>query len=128
MVSASKWKRADDNAVAKESKEFASVFLGALAVLEGKYHYFPEFHKVEELIIGIASSRGKRWFSPRENAQYLIAFNDACSQVLSELINDPSKLYQANLELNAILDHMTILTFEAFMKGREMLYQDRYMK
>jgi len=28
-------------------------------------------------------------------------------------------LYQANLQLNAILDNMTIMTFEAFMRGRE---------
>lgn len=99
----------------EESKEFASLFLSALANSDNS----KEFEKVEDLIIGISSSRGKRGFSPRENAQYLISFKEASSQILSELIKDAEKLYDANLKLNAILDNMMIMTFEAFMKGRE---------
>ncbi|MBO9584279.1 MAG: STAS domain-containing protein [Flavobacterium sp.] len=99
----------------EESKEFASLFLNALAKSEDS----KEFEKVEDLIVGIASSRGKRGFSPRENGQYLLSFKEAASQILSELIKEPAVLYDANLKLNAILDNMMIMTFEAFMKGRE---------
>ncbi|MHC0448012.1 STAS domain-containing protein [Flavobacterium sp. 3-218] len=102
----------------EESKEFASLFLNALAKSDEKYDS-QEFEKVQDLIVGISSSRGKRGFSPRENAQYLISFKEACSQILSDLINDPAKLYDANLKLNVIIDDMTIMTFEAFMRGRE---------
>ena len=102
----------------EESKEFASLFLNALAKSDEKYDS-QEFEKVQDLIVGISSSRGKRGFSPRENAQYLISFKEACSQILSELITDSAKLYDANLKLNAILDDMMIMTFEAFMRGRE---------
>lgn len=98
----------------EESKEFTSLFLSALANSDSK-----EFEKVEDLIIGISSSRGKRGFSPRENAQYLISFKEAASQVLSEIIKDPGQLYDANLKLNSILDNLMIMTFEAFMRGRE---------
>ncbi|MCP2029648.1 rsbT co-antagonist protein RsbR [Flavobacterium sp. HSC-32F16] len=109
----------DDGAVEEEeSKEFASLFLNAL-VVSGDLKNSEEFEKVEDIIVGIASSRGKRGFSPRENAQYLITFKQAASQILSELIKEPAKLYDANLQLNSILDNMTILTFEAFMRGRE---------
>jgi rsbT co-antagonist protein RsbR len=101
----------------EESKEFASLFLNALVKSDGENA--EEFEKVEDLIIGISSSRGKRGFSPRENAQYLISFKQASSQILSEIIKNPSDLYDANLKLNEILDNMTIMTFEAFMKGRE---------
>lgn len=103
----------------EESKEFASLFLTALAKSDEKYKDSTEFEKVQDLIVGISSSRGKRGFSPRENAQYLISFKEASSQILSELIHDPAKLYEANSKLNAILDNMMIMTFEAFMKGRE---------
>ncbi|MDP5199893.1 STAS domain-containing protein [Flavobacterium sp. DG2-3] len=102
----------------EESKEFASLFLNALAKSDEKYDS-QEFEKVQDLIVGISSSRGKRGFSPRENAQYLISFKEACSQILSDLISDSAKLYDANLKLNAIIDDMTIMTFEAFMRGRE---------
>ncbi|WP_125723477.1 STAS domain-containing protein [Flavobacterium ustbae] len=101
----------------EESKEFASLFLNALAKSDDNDTH--EFEKVQDLIVGISSSRGKRGFSPRENAQYLISFKEACSKILSELITDPATLYDANLKLNAILDDMTIMTFEAFMRGRE---------
>lgn len=103
----------------EESKEFASLFLSALAKSEGKYEDSEEFEKVQDLIVGISSSRGKRGFSPRENAQYLISFKEASSQILSELIKEPAQLYDANLQLNAILDNMMIMTFEAYMRGRE---------
>lgn len=103
----------------EESKEFASLFLSALAASDEKYEDSKEFEKVQDLIVGISSSRGKRGFSPRENAQYLISFKEASSQILSELIKDAEKLYDANLKLNAILDNMMIMTFEAFLKGRE---------
>lgn len=103
----------------EESKEFASLFLTALENSDEKYQDSREFEKVEDLIVGISSSRGKRGFSPRENAQYLISFKEALSQVLSELIKEPAQLYDANLKLNAILDNLMIMTFEAFMRGRE---------
>lgn len=110
----------EDGAVEEEeSKEFASLFLSALATSDGKYENSNESEKVEDLIVGISSSRGKRGFSPRENAQYLTTFKVASAQILSELISDSAQLYEANLQLNAILDNLMILTFEAFMKGRE---------
>ncbi|MEL1255914.1 STAS domain-containing protein [Flavobacterium sp. DGU38] len=99
----------------EESKEFASLFLSAFANSDNS----KEFEKVEDLIIGISSSRGKRGFSPRENAQYLISFKEAASRVLSDIIKDSVQLYDANLKLNTVLDNMMIMTFEAFMKGRE---------
>ncbi|HEY1195758.1 STAS domain-containing protein [Flavobacterium sp.] len=111
---------ADDGAVEEEeSKEFASFFLTALAKSDEKYENSQEFEKVQDLIVGISSSRGKRGFSPRENGQYLISFKEAAFRILAELITDPQALYDANLKLSAILDNMMIMTFEAFMKGRE---------
>lgn len=102
----------------EESKEFAALFLDALQHSGGNIES-QEFEKVHDLLIGISSSRGRRGFSPRENAQYLLTFKEAASKILSELETDPVKLYEANLQLTTLLDNMTILTFESYMKGRE---------
>ncbi|KQB42717.1 STAS domain-containing protein [Flavobacterium aquidurense] len=103
----------------EESKEFTSLLLDALRISNGNNQESEEFEKVHDLLIGISSSRAKRGFSPRENAQYLISFKEAASQILSELERDPVKLYDANLILGSVIDNMTIMTFEAYMKGRE---------
>ena len=102
----------------EESKELTSLLLNALKVNSENLNS-PEFEQVYDLLIGISSSRAKRGFSPRENAQYLISFKEAASQILSEIVKDPASLYNANLQLATVLDNMTIMTFEAFMKGRE---------
>lgn len=102
----------------EESKEFASLLLDALYHANGNPDS-DEYEKVYDLLIGISSSRAKRGFSPRENAQYLISFKEAASQILSEIEKDPAKLYDSNLQLGEVLDNMTIMTFEAYMKGRE---------
>ncbi|OMQ13706.1 STAS domain-containing protein [[Flexibacter] sp. ATCC 35103] len=103
----------------EESKEFTSLLLDALSISNNYNQESEQFEKVHDLIIGISSSRAKRGFSPRENAQYLISFKEAASQILSELETDSAKLYDANLQLGAVIDNMTIMTFEAYMKGRE---------
>jgi rsbT co-antagonist protein RsbR len=102
----------------EESKEFATLLLDAL---QGDTDNLSsaEFERVYDLLIGISGSRAKRGFSPRENAQYLISFKEAISEVLSEIETDPVQLFKVNLKLAAIFDHMTIMTFEAFMRGRE---------
>lgn len=102
----------------EESKEFTALILDALQNSNGNKEA-QEFEKVHDLLIGISSSRGRRGFSPRENAQYLITFKEAASKILSEIVSDPTLLYNANLQLSSILDNMTILTFESYMRGRE---------
>jgi len=101
----------------EESKEFSSLLLDALSRTNNSDSQ--EFEKVYDLLMGISSSRAKRGFSPRENAQYLISFKEAASRILSETETDKEKLYTANSQLNAVLDNMTIMTFESYMKGRE---------
>ncbi|WET02403.1 STAS domain-containing protein [Flavobacterium sp. YJ01] len=109
---------ADGATEEEESKEFAALLLDAVKHAGGNTES-EEFEKVHDLLIGISSSRGRRGFSPRENAQYLLTFKEAASSILSEIESDPAALYQANLQLSTLLDNMTILTFESYMKGRE---------
>jgi len=102
-----------------ESEEFTTLFLEALNDNSISDPTSFDFDKVNDLLVGISSSRGKRGFSPRENAQYLISFREAVLQILSRRESDPAKLFDANTKVSSILDNMTIMTFEAYMRGRE---------
>jgi len=79
----------------------------------------PEFEKINDLLVGISISRGKRGFTPRENANYIHSLKESALKLLSDEIKDPASLYQCNTQLTSILDNMAILTFESYMKGRE---------
>ena len=104
----------------EESKEFTSLFLDAISQGGNSENLNSNaFEKLYDLLTGISISRAKRGFSPRETGQYMISFKDAASQILSGLQIDPSELYAANVELNAVVDNLIIMTFESFMRGRE---------
>jgi len=102
-----------------ESEDFINAFFNALNESSIEDVSATEFDKVNEMLIGISISRAKRGFSPRENATYLLTFKEAVLEILSKEIEDPTILYANNLKISNIVDNMTILTFEAFMKGRE---------
>ncbi|MFD1605546.1 STAS domain-containing protein [Flavobacterium artemisiae] len=104
----------------EESKEFTTLFLDAIKQGGNSSDLnSQEFEKLYDLLTGISISRAKRGFSSRETGQYIISFKEAASQILSEIESDPALLYAANLELNNVVDNLTIMTFESFLKGRE---------
>ncbi|RZJ51236.1 MAG: STAS domain-containing protein [Flavobacterium sp.] len=104
----------------EESKEFTSVFLDAVQQGGNSDNLNSHsFEKLYDLLTGISISRAKRGFSPRETGQYIISFKEAASKILSDIESDPAKLYAANVELNTVVDNLTIMTFESFMRGRE---------
>lgn len=77
------------------------------------------FEPVKELLVGISISRGKRGFTSRENAQYLLSLKEAMLKLLSEEISDAKELYDTSLNISNLMDNFMIMTFESFMKGRE---------
>jgi len=104
----------------EESKEFTSLFLDAISQGGNSENLNSNaFEKLYDLLTGISISRAKRGFSPRETGQYIISFKEAASKILSDIESDPAKLYAANVELNTVVDNLTIMTFESFMRGRE---------
>jgi len=102
-----------------ESAEFVEAFLAALNDRSIEDPNAADFEKVNDLLIGVSQSRGKRGFSPRENSTYLLIFKEAVLKTLSKDISDPATLYENSLKLSRLVDNMSILTFEAFIKGRE---------
>lgn len=106
-----------------ESAEFVTAFLKALSDESISDAQSAEFDKVNDLLVGISQSRGKRGFTPRENSLYLLLFKEAALQVLSSEVENPADLYKASLAISKILDNMSTLTFEAFIRGREDVIQ-----
>lgn len=103
----------------EDSEDFATSFLGALSDANIDDQNSKGFDKVKEALMGISISRAKRGFSPRETGTYLFSFKEALLEVLSNEVNDPAVLYAESLKISKIIDNMTILTFEGYIKGRE---------
>jgi len=102
-----------------ESRELVALFIAAITDKNISDPNDSALDEVKELLEGISISRGKRGFSPRENAQYILAFKDVMLKVLAEEISDPKELYEVNVNISNIVDNLTIMTFESYMKGRE---------
>lgn len=78
-----------------------------------------DFDKVEEILSGIAITRAKKGFSPRETGTYILSLKTALLKTLSEEIKDPTVLYTESMRINTLLDNFSMITFETFIKGRE---------
>ncbi|HVG11499.1 MAG TPA: STAS domain-containing protein [Flavisolibacter sp.] len=79
-----------------------------------------EFEEVQEILGGISISRARQGFSPRETGIYIFSLKDALLTTLqSELKGDPAALVDAIYRVSKLMDSLSIVTFETFIKGRE---------
>lgn len=117
--SAGSFENFSDSNEENESREFIDTFIQSLAHSGSDDLNSPGFDKVNDVITGISISRGKRGYSPRETGVYLFTFKESIFEILNESLTNSDLLYTESQEISRILDNMTILTFEAFMKGRE---------
>lgn len=102
-----------------QSEELLNSF--AASINENNFHNYQskDFEKVEEILSGIAISRARKGFSPRETGAYILSLKSALLKTLSEEIADPVELYNESMKINTLLDNFSTVTFETFIKGRE---------
>jgi rsbT co-antagonist protein RsbR len=98
--------------------------LGALLRTIGKDNYedvySSEYELITDTLRDISITRARQGFSPRETAQYVLSLKQALTNVLEqERANDTATLYKEVLSINTLLDKLSIVTFETFIKGRE---------
>jgi rsbT co-antagonist protein RsbR len=74
---------------------------------------------VVEILSGIAITRARQGFSPRETGLFVIGLKEALVETLSQEIKDPAVLFEETRKLNRLMDHLSIISFETFIKGRE---------
>lgn len=80
----------------------------------------PEYEQVTEILSDISITRARQGFSPRETGMYVLSLKKAISQVLEENYNtQPDVLYKSLLTLTNLIDSLSIVTFETYIKGRE---------
>lgn len=79
-----------------------------------------EWSPVIEILGGIAITRARQGFSPRETGNFVFSLKDAILEILQkEATNDFQTLFSEMLKINRIMDNLSVVTFETFIKGRE---------
>lgn len=79
-----------------------------------------EYDEVLEIISGLSHIRAKQGFSPRETGLFILSIKDVFNKFLEmELKEAVASHYKEILALNKIIDRLTIITFESYIKVRE---------
>jgi len=102
-----------------QSDELLTVFLNTLTEDNLDDTTSSDFEKVIDILSGISISRAKQGFSSQETGVYIFSLKDALLTVLQQEIKDPTLLYAQTLKVNKLLDSLSVITFETFIKGRE---------
>ena len=75
---------------------------------------------VIEILGGIAITRARQGFSPRETGKFVFSLKEAMLDIIQkEIKNDPAQLFEESVKINKLMDNLSIVTFETFIKGRE---------
>lgn len=75
---------------------------------------------VIEILGGIAITRARQGFSPRETGRFVFSLKEALLEVIQiEVKDDAALLYEQSSKINRLMDNLSIVTFETFIKGRE---------
>jgi rsbT co-antagonist protein RsbR len=77
------------------------------------------WNPVIEILGGIAITRARQGFSPRETGRFVHTLKEALLEVLQREITDTKALFEESLKINRVMDNLSIVTFETFIKGRE---------
>ena len=101
-----------------QSKELLDALLDALNEKTIEDATSRDFDSVQEILSGISVSRAKQGFSPRETSSYITGLKETMLSVLAENSND-IEAYRDIFKITKIFDHLSIFTFESYIKGRE---------
>lgn len=78
------------------------------------------FEPLYEVLESISLSRAKAGYSPRETGTFVLSLKDALLSTLQlEIKNDPVQLLEECMKVGKLIDSLSIVTFETFIKGRE---------
>jgi len=102
-----------------QSEELINSFAASITESNFDNPQSRDFEKIEEILSGIAISRARKGFSPRETGAYVFSLKSALLKTLSEEINDHTVLYTESMKISSIFDNFSMVTFETFIKGRE---------
>ncbi|WP_017729747.1 STAS domain-containing protein [Nafulsella turpanensis] len=103
-----------------QSAELLNSFIEAIKSNNYEDIEAPEYYQVTEIISGISLTRAQLGFSPRETATFVLSLKRSIIQILQEeLKEDQSTLISEILRISDLLDSLSLVTMETFIKGRE---------
>jgi rsbT co-antagonist protein RsbR len=103
-----------------QSEELIDALVGNLSSENYDNLNSEEWNPVIEILGGIAITRARQGFSPRETGNFVFSLKEALLEVLKqEFSNNLQTLYDESLRINRIMDNLSVVTFETFIKGRE---------
>ncbi|MBD1398659.1 STAS domain-containing protein [Pontibacter sp. JH31] len=104
----------------RQSQDMLDALLRAISKENYGNIYAQEFEQVTDTLRDISITRARQGFSPRETGAYVLSLKKALSEILvEERAEDPTTLYKELIAINNLLDNLSIVTFETFIKGRE---------
>ena len=79
-----------------------------------------EYQDVMEIITGLSLSRAKQGYSPRETGMYVMSLKTAFTNFLAGAKrDDSSQLLNDIIEINQLVDNLSVVTFDTYIRGRE---------
>lgn len=103
-----------------QSEELIDALVGNLSSENYDNLNSEEWNPVIEILGGIAITRARQGFSPRETGNFVFSLKEALLEVLKqEFSSNLQTLYDESLRINRIMDNLSVVTFETFIKGRE---------
>lgn len=104
----------------QQSEELLNAFVKAIKSENFRDISRQEYNPIIEILTGVSLSRAHSGFTPRETALYVLSLKKAIIQVLQEeLKNEPATLVEEILNVSDLLDSLSLITFETFIRGRE---------
>jgi len=103
-----------------QSEELISALVGNLSMADLTDLNSDEWSPVIEILGGISITRARQGFSPRETGNFVFTLKEALLTVLQNEISDnPQALFDESMKISRLMDSLSVVTFETFIKGRE---------
>ena len=103
-----------------QSAELLDSFIEAIKSNNYEDIEAPEYYQITEIINGISLTRAQLGFSPRETATFVLSLKRSIIKVLQEeLKEDQTALIAEIIRISDLLDSLSLVTIETFIKGRE---------
>jgi rsbT co-antagonist protein RsbR len=103
-----------------QSEELIDALVGNLSNESFTDFTSDSWNPVIEILGGISITRARQGFSPRETGNFVYTLKEALLTVLhNEIKDDMRLLFQESMKVNKIMDYLSVMTFETFIKGRE---------
>ncbi len=102
-----------------QSEELINALVGNLSAENFVGLNSETWSPVIEILGGIAITRARQGFSPRETGNFVFSLKEALLDVLQQEIDDPKILFTESLKISRLMDNLSVVTFETFIKGRE---------